>query len=224
MSTKPIATEYAKSAKAGCKGCKGNIAKGALRVGFVGKANFGATAWYHYDCVWKENDSLAAIDSSKRVEELVDGLSALDKSDQEKLEKDLPKYSKAAVVEKKTGKESAKPSKPLAAEYAKSAKSTCKYCGKTIDKGVLRVGFTGKANFGATAWYHEPCIWKRIEDFKGIKLTDSVADSVEGFGELREEAREILKKKLPEVCGGKASKRKSDSGDSQATVAKKGKA
>ena len=90
--TTPLAAEYAKSAKAGCKCCKENIAKGALRVGFVGKANFGATAWYHYDCVWKQRDHLKHVDGAATLESLVDGVECLDKTDREKLGKDLPKY------------------------------------------------------------------------------------------------------------------------------------
>jgi hypothetical protein len=58
-------------------------------VGFPGKANFGATAWYHYDCIWDDRENLKSVDQAKSVKSNVDGYSKLNEEDQKKLERDL---------------------------------------------------------------------------------------------------------------------------------------
>jgi bifunctional polynucleotide phosphatase/kinase len=68
-----MAAEYAKSAKSSCKGCSKNIGKNVLRLGFPGKANFGATAWYHYECIWTDFENLKSIDTSKSLKSIIDG-------------------------------------------------------------------------------------------------------------------------------------------------------
>ena len=198
MSSMPLSVEYAKSGKSGCQGCRNKIPKGELRAGFVGKSNFGATAWYHYDCIWTDYKNLKSIDSAKSLKSIVEGYDNLKDEDQNKLERDLPKYCKEAVA--KATEQAAGPKPQMAAEYAKSAKSSCKGCSKNIGKNVLRLGFPGKANFGATAWYHYECIWTDFENLKSIDTSKSLKSIIDGYSELKEEDKNNLERDVPKYC------------------------
>lgn len=200
MATEPLSAEYAKSGKAGCKGCGKTIDKGLLRVGLVGKANFGATAWYHYDCIWKDAENLKSVDSSKPTKELVQNFDKLTEEDKKKLAKDLPKFCKEA------SKAEPKSKSDLAAEYAPSAKSSCKGCSKGIGKGTLRMGFPGKANFGAPAWYHYDCVWKESAYLAPIDTSQSLEEIVDGFKNLQKEDQTKLTSDLKKSCQAAAEK------------------
>lgn len=216
MASEPMSAEYAKSAKSACKGCMKNIAKGELRIGFVGKANFGTTAWYHYDCIWKNYENLKSIDSSKTTKSIVLGYSDLKEDEKTKLDADLPKYCKEAA-EKAVAAAKERPL-PMATEYAKSAKSSCKGCSKGIDKGALRVGFTGKANFGATAWYHYDCIWKDNENLKSIDGSKAAEKIIKGYSDLQDKDQDKLEADLLKHCSKPpAEKRKSDASKGKLT-------
>lgn len=190
MSTEPLAAEYAKSGKSGCKSCQNTINKGELRLGLIGKANFGATAWYHYDCIWKNYESLKTIDGSKGAKAVVQGYNDLKEDDQKKINADLPK----ACLEAAEKPSSTEPKLPMVADYAKSAKSTCKGCSKPIDKDAFRLGFNGKANFGATAWYHYACLWTESEILRSINGSGPIENVVEGFSMLKDEDKSSLKR------------------------------
>ncbi|XP_062617728.1 uncharacterized protein LOC134279359 [Saccostrea cucullata] len=198
MASEPLSAEYAKSGKAGCKGCGKSINKGELRVGFVGKANFGATAWYHYDCIWRDEENLKSIDAKKGAKLLVQNYDELKDDDKKRLDGDLPKYCKQAA--EKASKAEPKPKSDMAAEYAPSAKSNCKGCSKAIEKGALRVGFPGKANFGATAWYHYECIWNETSYLAPINTSKSLEKIVDGFKNLKKEDQTKLQKDLKKQC------------------------
>lgn len=194
MSSEPLAAEYAKSGKSACKGCQKNIGKGELRIGFIGKANFGATAWYHYVCVWTDYDNLKTVDGSKGARAVVQGYSDLKSDDKKKLDSDLSKSCLEAAGKTANSTEA---KLPMVADYAKSAKSSCKGCLKPIEKGAFRVGFAGKANFGATAWYHYACIWSESESLRGINGSEPVEKVVEGFSQLNDGDKTALKGDLP---------------------------
>ncbi|XP_057813837.2 polynucleotide 3'-phosphatase ZDP isoform X2 [Cryptomeria japonica] len=72
-----VEAEYAKSARAACKKCGNNIAKGSLRLGIISKAGggFDMTRWHHLHCF--KADITAA--------ENINGFSLLKASDQEAL-------------------------------------------------------------------------------------------------------------------------------------------
>lgn len=209
MATAPLSAEYAKSGKAGCKGCGKSIDKGELRIGYVGKANFGATAWYHYDCIWTDTDNLVSVDASKSAKVLVQNYDSLKDEDKKKLDKDLPKFCKETSTKAskaEPSKAEPKPKSNLAAEYAPSAKSNCKGCSKPIAKTTLRVGFPGKANFGATAWYHYDCVWKENVLLAPIDTSQSLEETVDGFQKLKKEDQTKLSSDLKKNCKAAAEK------------------
>jgi bifunctional polynucleotide phosphatase/kinase len=64
----------------------------------------------------------------------------------------------------------------VVSEYAKSGRSTCNGCGKSIGSGSLRIGSSGKIpkGFDMTKWYHLYCFPVKsntigsVEDIVGV--------------------------------------------------------
>ncbi|GAB2284387.1 hypothetical protein Dimus_018841 [Dionaea muscipula] len=84
------------------------------------------------------------------------------------------------------------PMSKIVAEYAKSSRSTCKKCSKTISASALRLGLVSRdaRGFDLTKWHHLDC-------FSSVKLTASSIDSAEsvaGFDSLRVDDQEALKR------------------------------
>ncbi|KAH7682410.1 bifunctional polynucleotide phosphatase/kinase protein [Dioscorea alata] len=85
------------------------------------------------------------------------------------------------------------PSPALVAEYAKSGRSSCKGCGKSIPSGSLRLGLSIKdpRGFNATKWHHvgcfspqsHPIVAKDIKGFSSLKGPDQDALSMLEAGE-----------------------------------------
>ncbi|KAK6934140.1 Polynucleotide kinase 3 phosphatase, partial [Dillenia turbinata] len=84
---------------------------------------------------------------------------------------------------------SSTPSK-IAAEYAKSNRSSCKKCSKTIAVSTLRLGLVSRdpRGYDMTKWHHLHCFplssenQTSVDDIKGfpaLKILDEVKDSVE---------------------------------------------
>ncbi|CAN6893245.1 unnamed protein product [Brassica oleracea] len=84
---------------------------------------------------------------------------------------------------------------PIVAEYAKSNRSSCKACSKSIASKTLRVGLISKGpgGFDMTRWHHLECF-----------PTDSVSidsvDDVKGLSALEKDDQDALAK-LVEQCG-----------------------
>jgi bifunctional polynucleotide phosphatase/kinase len=64
----------------------------------------------------------------------------------------------------------------VSVEYAKSARSTCKGCNVSIDKGALRLGVAthDPRGWDSTKWYHVACFPRSshplgpVEELKGF--------------------------------------------------------
>ncbi|KAI4349414.1 hypothetical protein L6164_010006 [Bauhinia variegata] len=81
------------------------------------------------------------------------------------------------------------PQKPWKAEYAKSARSSCKTCKSTIDKEIFRLGKMVQATqFDGfmPMWNHAACILKKANQIKSI-------DDVEGIESLRWEDQQKIR-------------------------------
>ncbi|EPS71832.1 hypothetical protein M569_02927, partial [Genlisea aurea] len=80
------------------------------------------------------------------------------------------------------------PSK-VVAEYAKSGRSSCKKCSKSIASSSLRIGIVGKdpRGFDTTKWHHSNCF--------PFSNTDSVSsvDSIAGFSVLKKSDQETIR-------------------------------
>ena len=68
----------------------------------------------------------------------------------------------------------------IVAEYAKSNRSTCKNCSKTIPAKALRLGFVSRdgRGFDMTRWFHSDCA-----SFGSDPV--SSADKINGFALLK---------------------------------------
>ncbi|XP_067274128.1 poly [ADP-ribose] polymerase 1 [Pseudorasbora parva] len=202
--------EYAKSGRASCKKCKENIAKDSLRMAimvqspmFDGKVPH----WHHFSCFWLR----AAAQSPSDIA----GFTDLRWDDQEKVKKAIE--SGGATGGKGEQKGAAKGEKTLndfAVEYAKSNRSTCKGCEQKIEKDHIRVSKKTvdpeKPQLGLIdRWYHTGCFVSRREEL--VFKPEYSAAQLKGFGALRDEDKEELKKRLPAVKN--EGKRKTDDVD-----------
>ncbi|PPS02563.1 hypothetical protein GOBAR_AA18114 [Gossypium barbadense] len=74
----------------------------------------------------------------------------------------------------------------IVAEYAKSGRSSCKKCGKTITAQALRLGLVTRdaRGFDMTKWHHLDCFHEKIDSL----------DVIKGFDSLKGVDQEALKK------------------------------
>ncbi|ONK68919.1 uncharacterized protein A4U43_C05F17400 [Asparagus officinalis] len=77
----------------------------------------------------------------------------------------------------------------VVAEYAKSNRSSCKSCGKSIASGSLRLGLSSKdpRGFDLVKWHHLGCFPTRPQPFKA-------ADEIKGFPSLKDCDQDALRK------------------------------
>ncbi|GJM93208.1 hypothetical protein PR202_ga09752 [Eleusine coracana subsp. coracana] len=174
-----VAVEYAKSGRSTCKGCNGNIDKGALRIGasFHDPRGFENTKWYHVGCFPTLSYPVFPVEHLKGFDSIEDH----DREKLQKLEKDhsigdskdgteenlegVKSHKKADASVGPLDKPSPKKVKEvsgeasISVEYAKSGRSTCKGCNENIAKGALRLGASAHdpRGFDSTKWYHVAC-------------------------------------------------------------------
>ncbi|XP_038617296.1 poly [ADP-ribose] polymerase 1 [Tachyglossus aculeatus] len=212
--------EYAKSGRASCKKCGESIAKDSLRLAimvqspmFDGKVPH----WHHFTCFWKRARVISHAE--------VDGFPELRWDDQEKIKKAIETGGVATGKggdQDGVGGKGEKTLNDFAAEYAKSNRSTCKGCDQKIEKGQVRLSKKMvdpvKPQLGMIdRWYHPDCfVSRRVE--LGF-LPQYNASQLKGFGILKPEDKETLKKQLPAVKN--EGKRKGDEVDGGGVVAKK---
>ncbi|XP_010552122.1 PREDICTED: polynucleotide 3'-phosphatase ZDP isoform X2 [Tarenaya hassleriana] len=93
---------------------------------------------------------------------------------------------------------------PITAEYAKSNRSTCKSCSKTITMKTLRLGLITKGPGGIdmTRWHHLDC-------FPTDSESVASAEDVQGFSSLEKDDQDAVTK-LIEQCGEPAKEKQVD--------------
>ncbi|XP_074845976.1 poly [ADP-ribose] polymerase 1 [Carettochelys insculpta] len=211
--------EYAKSGRASCKKCGESIAKDSLRLAimvqspmFDGKVPH----WHHYTCFWKRARLVSHAD--------VDGFPELRWEDQEKIKKAIETGGAAAGKgsEQEGGGKAEKSLNDFAAEYAKSNRSTCKGCEQKIEKGQIRISKKmvnpEKPQLGMIDnWYHPDCFVSHRAELGFLPAFG--ASQLQGFGMLKAEDKEALKKQLPAVKS--EGKRKGDEMDGNVVSKKK---
>ncbi|GAB4846576.1 hypothetical protein Ancab_025583 [Ancistrocladus abbreviatus] len=99
------------------------------------------------------------------------------------------------------------PMSKIIAEYAKSNRSTCKKCSKTISANALRLGLVNRDSrgFDMTKWHHLDC-------FPLQSISIGSAESIKGFDSLKSDDKEALKNVVGH-CG------KAGAGEAEATEA-----
>ncbi|KAL8569648.1 hypothetical protein ACOMHN_005765 [Nucella lapillus] len=83
------------------------------------------------------------------------------------------------------------------AGYAKLGTSSCKKCKTKIEKGALRVGKVVSNPFGDDGgdmkqWFHPSCIFDTFLRARAATKKIEEPDDVEGFGDLRQEDKDVL--------------------------------
>ncbi|CAM0882825.1 unnamed protein product [Alopecurus aequalis] len=203
-----VSVEYAKSGRSSCKECSAAIAKGALRLGASARdpRGYDSTKWYHVACFPASSHPLGPVDK-------VQGFDSIKDEDREEL-RELEKLTHSSLVEmpvlsnNKRDQTAVSPmevpspkkakahlSSPeagvemgtLSVEYAKSARSTCKGCKVSIEKGALRLGVAVQdpRGFDSTKWYHVAC-------FPTSSLPLGPVEKLKGFDSIKDDDREEL--------------------------------
>ncbi|KAJ3177406.1 Poly [ADP-ribose] polymerase 1 [Geranomyces variabilis] len=182
MEAGDFVVEYAKSGRAKCQSCRTSIAQGAVRAGTVVQGfNFDGltTQWQHPHCLTKKP-------AAKRLcQDNLHGLSNLRWEDQEEFIKAFPAAG---------GGPAANPH-GLQVDFAKSSRSTCKGCQKSIDQGQMRigvavdeeVGVARKFHLAVPAWHHPECFF----EYHAQKVVNGI-DSFDGLNQLDEWSVKVL--------------------------------
>ncbi|KAG7577283.1 Polynucleotide 3'-phosphatase [Arabidopsis thaliana x Arabidopsis arenosa] len=176
----PVVAEYAKSNRSSCKSCSKKIAVKSLRLGLISKGPGGVdmTRWHHFDCFPTDSESIASVDD-------IQGLSALEKEDQDALTKLVEQCGQEPAKKHDEKKEKVKkplvgpkrfneaPTSKVIADYAKSGRSSCKRCSQTIVSKDLRVGLVTRdaRGFDVTSWHHLGCFpidWHPIDSVEDV--------------------------------------------------------
>ncbi|XP_044593172.1 poly [ADP-ribose] polymerase [Cotesia glomerata] len=197
----PYRVEYAKSGRASCKSCKGNIAKDVLRLAKITQSPFHdgvITSWFHPDCFFaktkpKTIGDIANFDNIKW-------------EDQEVIRKRVEGGAgepEASSSTKGKGRKRANNDalKDFKIEYAKSNRSICVACETPIIKDSIRVS---KMDYesekavkfgGIDRWHHLECFSKIRNELEFF----SSGNNLPGFKTLKKEDQALIKKTLPAI-------------------------
>ncbi|XP_055309208.1 poly [ADP-ribose] polymerase [Sitodiplosis mosellana] len=204
----PYKCEYAKSGRAGCKGCKTNIAQGTLRIAVMVQSAFHdgkQPNWFHQACFFKKH--------RPATEALIDGFPKLRVEDQKEIRGNLgggvtavipqPKKEKGKKrsVDPGTSKGMAMLINDFGIEYAKSGRASCAGCHQKIPKDEVRIKKVAHdteigLKFGGQA------LWHHVECFAQLRTALGWFESAEilpGFKSLSKDDKANAKKHIPAI-------------------------
>ncbi|XP_063237914.1 poly [ADP-ribose] polymerase [Bacillus rossius redtenbacheri] len=196
---RPYCTEYSKSARASCKGCKNQISKEVLRLGVMVQSRFmdkKVPNWYHDNCFFMKQRPKSVGD--------IAGFENLRWEDQKKI-KDKVDASDAGPSSAGTSKKrkGAVPQhlKDFVLEYAKSSRSECRGCETKIAKGLVRISKKDYESESALMygpvdrWHHTECFAKKRDE---LEFFDS-GKNLPGFMTLSAEDQKAVADALPKL-------------------------
>uniref|UniRef100_A0A1B0BYD9 Poly [ADP-ribose] polymerase n=1 Tax=Glossina palpalis gambiensis TaxID=67801 RepID=A0A1B0BYD9_9MUSC len=198
----PFKTEYAKTGRASCKGCKDTISQGSVRIAAMVQSAFHdgkQTNWFHESCFFKKQRPGSVGDIANYENLRIE--------DQKRLEKKIESLGNGVVVstsEKKSKKRSKAENnalKDFGIEYAKSGRAACRGCEQKILKDQLRIRKTvydtevGMKYGGQALWHHCEC----FAQLRGELGWLDTGSNLPGFDTLGKEDQEKVKKALPSV-------------------------
>ncbi|XP_042855321.1 poly [ADP-ribose] polymerase 1-like isoform X2 [Penaeus japonicus] len=204
MDDLPYRVEYAKSGRASCKACKGNIAKDTLRLAvmvqspmFDGKV----PNWYHQKCFFIKQRPKTVAD--------IANFDSVRWEDQESIKTSIETAGSGGGAAPDTGGKGGKKGKGRAkkgvndftAEYAKSGRAMCRGCDEKILKDHVRISKKEYNSESAMAygpvdlWHHVDCFVKKRAELGFFESGDTIA----GFGTLSADDKNMLKKKLKKI-------------------------
>ncbi|KAG5892238.1 hypothetical protein JTB14_014609 [Gonioctena quinquepunctata] len=194
----PYIGEYAKSGRAGCKGCKRPIAKGELRLAVMVQSAFhdGKDAkWHHFDCFFNKQRPKTTDD--------IDHYESLRVEDQDRIKARVGIATLAIIPDKKGKKRAGDPDvklkkealKDFTVEYAKSGRAMCRGCEQKILKDEVRVSKkdfdtdVGRKYGGQDLWHHVACFAQVRADLGYFES----GDKLPGFKSLKQEDQKNVK-------------------------------
>ncbi|GAB0091469.1 Poly [Sergentomyia squamirostris] len=197
----PYQSEYAKSGRAACKGCKEKIDKGELRIAVMVQSAFHdgkQPNWHHSSCFFMKQRPAAVGDIS--------GFGLLRTDDQKFITEEIAKGGQPVTVAAKgKGKKRSAAAQVLlkdyGVEYSKSDRATCCGCQQKILKGLVRIKKivydteVGQKFGGQPLWHHVECFSECRSDLGYL----ATGDMLPGFKTLSKEDKDIVKKALPAV-------------------------
>ncbi|XP_013111859.1 poly [ADP-ribose] polymerase [Stomoxys calcitrans] len=197
----PYKVEYARTGRAGCKGCKTNIGQGSVRIAAMVQSAFHDSKqpnWYHESCFFKKQRPLSVGD--------IQNIENMRFEDQERIRKKVEENVSVVPAagsknSKKRSKAEAAASKDFGIEYAKSGRAACRGCELKILKDQVRVRKTvfdtevGMKYGGQPLWHHVECFAQLRSE---LGWFDS-GKNLPGFEGLQDEDKEIVLKALPGI-------------------------
>ncbi|KAJ6635587.1 Poly [ADP-ribose] polymerase [Pseudolycoriella hygida] len=204
MEDLPFKAEYAKTARAGCKGCKQNIGKDTLRLARMVQSAFHdgkQPNWFHEKCFFIKQRPSTTGD--------IGGFDLLRMDDQKRITEQIANNA-SVIAEPSTSKGRKRPadanvkmtkdaSKDFGIEYAVSSRAECKGCEIKISKGEIRIKKTvfdteiGMKYGGQALWHHYECFAKLRSELGWF----GSGDQLPGFSSLNKDDQAAVKKAIP---------------------------
>ncbi|KAK6618637.1 hypothetical protein RUM43_013028 [Polyplax serrata] len=203
----PFRAEYAKSGRAGCKGCQNTIAKDSLRLAAMVQSPFFdglQPKWYHFSCFFNKCRPKTTADIAHFESIRWEDQEAIKKKLESTINCIVPDTSKSKGSKSKkriTDTVAVKQLIDFTMEYAKSNRAKCKVCEENIGKGEIRISkkdFDGETalRFGPVErWHHVDCFLKAREELEYFVS----GEFLPGFKSLKAEDKKMIKKKIPEL-------------------------
>ncbi|CAH0546205.1 unnamed protein product [Brassicogethes aeneus] len=197
----PFKTEYAKSGRSSCKGCKSSIDQGTLRLAVMiqsPKFDGKMPNWYHQTCFFLKQRPKTVDDIEK--------FETLRLEDQQKIKEQI--NTCGAIVPDKKGKKrgadtAAKKNalKDFRIEYSKSSRAVCRGCEQKIMKDEIRISKkdfdtdVGKKYGGQDMWHHLACFAKLRSELGYFES----ADKLPGFQGLNKDDQKDAKTQIAAI-------------------------
>lgn len=199
----PYRTDYAKSGRSSCKGCKSPIEQGLLRLAVMVQSHHfdgKQPMWYHMKCFFKKQ--------RPKVVDDIEYFENLRLEDQERIKNEIASSSNIVVPDKKGKKREASDAaskksalKDYVLEYAKSGRATCRGCELKILKDEIRISKKdfesdiGKRYGGQDMWHHLNCFAKLRSELGFFEC----GDKLPGFKGLKPDDQKEVKKQIPAI-------------------------
>lgn len=215
MDNLPYKASQSEMTQALCRGCRGHIRKGQLRIAAMiqsFKKDAKEEHWFHFPCFFQSHrpksiDQIAYFenlhpDNQKKIREKVaDANVAL-----------LPQPGPSNSQKKNATKRKADNGrlKDFGVEYAKSGRAACAGCGDKIIKDEVRVFYTSYATevgkrYGGQNFSHHPACFVEIRDRYNFFLNGS---ELPGFNNLSKKDQVMIEEVIPalQMTGSQAKK------------------